>query len=35
MVSVVEAVRDAVGPEVMVAMDCHWKFAVNDVIKLA
>jgi L-alanine-DL-glutamate epimerase-like enolase superfamily enzyme len=35
MVSVVAAVRDAVGPEIMVAMDCHWKFAVNDAIKLA
>src|SRR5215217_5344409 len=35
MVSVVEAVRDAVGPDVLVAMDCHWKFAVNDVLKLA
>ena len=35
MVSVVEAVRDAVGPDILVAMDCHWKFAVNDVLKLA
>lgn len=35
MVSVVAAVRAAVGPEVMVAMDCHWKFSVNDAITLA
>jgi L-alanine-DL-glutamate epimerase-like enolase superfamily enzyme len=35
MVSIVAAVRQAVGPEIMVAMDCHWKFAVNDAIKLA
>ena len=35
MVDVVRAVRDAVGPEIMVAMDAHWKFSVNDAIKLA
>jgi L-alanine-DL-glutamate epimerase-like enolase superfamily enzyme len=35
MVSVAAAVREAVGPEVMVALDCHWKFAVGDAIKLA
>ena len=35
MVSVATAVRDAVGPEIMVAMDAHWKFGVNDAIKLA
>ena len=35
MISVVAAVRDAVGPNVMVAMDCHWKYSVNDAIKLA
>jgi L-alanine-DL-glutamate epimerase-like enolase superfamily enzyme len=35
MVDVVRAVRDAVGPEIMVAMDAHWKFGVNDAIKLA
>ncbi len=35
MVSVVAAVREAVGREVMVAMDCHWKFAVGDAIRLA
>lgn len=35
MVSVASAVRNAVGPEIMVAMDAHWKFGVNDAIKLA
>ena len=35
MVEVVAAVREAVGPEIMVAMDCHWKYSVNDAIKLA
>lgn len=35
MVDVVRAVREAVGPEVMVAMDAHWKFSVNDAILLA
>ena len=35
MVDVVRAVRDAVPRETMVAMDAHWKFGVNDAIKLA
>lgn len=35
MVDVARAVREAVGPEVMVAMDAHWKFNVNDAILLA
>ncbi|WP_342359541.1 mandelate racemase/muconate lactonizing enzyme family protein [Terrarubrum flagellatum] len=35
MVDVARCVREAVGPEVMVAMDAHWKFNVNDAIKLA
>ena len=35
MVEVVKAVREAVGPDIMVAMDAHWKFNVNDAIKLA
>jgi len=35
MVSVAAAVREAVGPEIMVAMDAHWKYNVNDAIKLA
>jgi L-alanine-DL-glutamate epimerase-like enolase superfamily enzyme len=34
MVDVVRAVRDAVGSEIMVAMDAHWKYA-NGAIKLA
>ncbi len=35
MVAVTAAVREEVGPEIMLAMDCHWKFAVTDVIQLA
>ena len=35
MVDVARHVRAAVGPEIMVAMDAHWKFNVNDAIKLA
>ena len=35
MVDVVRCVREAVGPQVMVAMDLHWKFNVNDAIKIA
>ena len=35
MVDVVREVRAAVGPDIMVAMDAHWKFGVNDAIKLA
>jgi len=35
MVSVAKAVKEAVGPEIMVAMDAHWKYGVNDAIKLA
>ena len=35
MIDVVKTVRDAVGPDIMVAMDAHWKFNVNDAIKLA
>jgi L-alanine-DL-glutamate epimerase-like enolase superfamily enzyme len=35
MEAVVKSVRQAVGPDVMVAMDAHWKFNVNDAIKLA
>ena len=35
MVDVTAAVRDAVGPDVMVAMDAHWKYSVNDAILLA
>ncbi|MCA9858896.1 MAG: mandelate racemase/muconate lactonizing enzyme family protein [Thermomicrobiales bacterium] len=35
MVDVVAAVREAVGPDIMVAMDAHWKFSTNDAILLA
>ncbi|MGH7190289.1 MAG: mandelate racemase/muconate lactonizing enzyme family protein, partial [Acetobacteraceae bacterium] len=35
MVDVVRAVRGAVGPRIMLAMDAHWKFGVNDAIRLA
>lgn len=35
MVDVTRAVREAIGPGVMLAMDAHWKFNVNDAIKLA
>ncbi len=35
MVDVVKAVRAAVGLDVLLAMDCHWKFNVNDAIRLA
>ena len=35
MVEVVKSVREAVGPDIMVAMDAHWKYGVNDAIKLA
>ncbi len=31
----VAAIREAVGPDVMLAMDCHWKYNVNDAILLA
>jgi L-alanine-DL-glutamate epimerase-like enolase superfamily enzyme len=35
MEEVVAAVREAVGPDIMLAMDCHWKYAVSDAILLA
>ncbi len=35
MVSVAEAIRSAVGDDVMLALDCHWKYAVPDAIRLA
>ncbi len=34
IMDVVRAVREAVGPEIMVAMDAHWKFNVNDATEL-
>ena len=35
MEDVVAAVREAVGPNLDIAFDCHWHYDVNDVIKLA
>jgi L-alanine-DL-glutamate epimerase-like enolase superfamily enzyme len=35
MVEVAAACREAVGPDIMLGMDAHWKFSVNDAIKLA
>lgn len=31
----VAAIREAVGPDVMLAVDCHWKYSVSDAIQLA
>ncbi len=35
MVSVAEAVRSAIPADIDLALDCHWKYAVPDVIALA
>jgi gluconate/galactonate dehydratase len=35
MVSIVAAVRKAVGKNMGLAIDCHWNYGVNDAIKLA
>lgn len=35
MVSLAEAIRGAVGDDIMLALDCHWKYAVPDAIRLA
>jgi L-alanine-DL-glutamate epimerase-like enolase superfamily enzyme len=35
MEAVVADVREAVGPDIMLGMDCHWKYATSDVILLA
>ncbi|TCJ13482.1 mandelate racemase/muconate lactonizing enzyme family protein [Rubrobacter taiwanensis] len=35
MVSLVEAVREAVGDEVDIAFDCHWRYNVSDARRLA
>ncbi|MGA8618803.1 MAG: mandelate racemase/muconate lactonizing enzyme family protein [Candidatus Sulfotelmatobacter sp.] len=35
MVSLIGAVRDAVGYDVDLAVDCHWRYSVSDVIKVA
>lgn len=31
----VAAIREAVGPDIMLAVDCHWKYSVSDAIQLA
>jgi L-alanine-DL-glutamate epimerase-like enolase superfamily enzyme len=35
MASLVRAVREAVGPQVSLAVDCHWNYAVQDAVELA
>lgn len=35
MIDRVAAIREAVGNDTMLMMDCHWKYNVNDAIKLA
>ncbi len=35
MVALIGAVRDAVGYEIDLAADCHWRYSVSDVIKVA
>ncbi len=35
MVSLIGAVREAVGYEIDLAADCHWRYSVSDVIKVA
>jgi L-alanine-DL-glutamate epimerase-like enolase superfamily enzyme len=35
MVALVGEVRDAVGYDVDVAVDCHWRYSVSDVVKVA
>ncbi|MGB6838615.1 MAG: mandelate racemase/muconate lactonizing enzyme family protein [Dehalococcoidia bacterium] len=35
IVELVVAVREAVGPHVDLALDCHWNYAVSDAIRLA
>jgi gluconate/galactonate dehydratase len=34
-ISLVQAVREAVGPAIDIAIDCHWRYNVNDVLKIA
>ncbi len=34
MVSLIGAVRDAVGYEIDIAVDCHWRYSVSDIIKV-
>lgn len=35
MVKQVEAVREAIGDDIDLAIDCHWRYNANDAIKLA
>lgn len=35
MVALIGAVRDAVGYEIDVAADCHWRYSASDIIKVA
>jgi L-alanine-DL-glutamate epimerase-like enolase superfamily enzyme len=35
MVALIGEVRDAVGYEIDVAVDCHWRYSVSDVVKAA
>jgi L-alanine-DL-glutamate epimerase-like enolase superfamily enzyme len=35
MASLVEAVREAVGDEIDLAFDCHWRYNVSDALRLA
>jgi gluconate/galactonate dehydratase len=35
MVALIGAVRDGVGYDIDVAVDCHWRYSVSDVVKVA
>jgi L-alanine-DL-glutamate epimerase-like enolase superfamily enzyme len=35
MVTLIGAVRDAAGYDIDIAVDCHWRYTVSDVIKIA
>src|SRR5208282_701781 len=35
MAQFVAAIREAVGPEVDVALDCHWRYNLNDAMRIA
>ena len=34
-VRAIGTVRDAVGPDTDIAVDCHWRYNVSDIIKVA
>src|ERR1700722_726874 len=34
-ISLVKAVREAVGPTIDIAIDCHWRYNLNDVLQIA